>query len=486
MTDEESPDPARWRALTLCLVAGGMTLLDVSIVNVALPSIRTSLGAGDSDVQLIVAGYALAFGLVLVPAGRLGDALSRRFIFGLGITLFTASSALAGAAPSPFWLSAARIAQGVGGGLISPQVSGFIQTMFKGKERGRAFGLFGMTVGVSTAIGPLLGGVLVKVGGADLGWRLVFYVNVPIGILALLLVPVLLPKTPRGRKQSLDPVGVLLFAVATFLVLFPLVAGKQGAPLSSRPWWLLGVAAALLAGFYVWERRWFATGRETLIDMSLLKVRSYVLGLSLGTFYFAGFTSIFLTVTLYLQIGLHYDALQAGFTQMPFAIGSAIAAWLGGRLVSEYGRRLVVAGLVLVIIGLVGIDFLVPHLSGNVGLKLSPAFFVAGFGGGLVISPNVTLTLSDVDPVHAGSGGGMLQTAQRVGSAIGVAIVLTQFFQSLASSRGDYPAALSVSLRTTTGFIVVALVLGIADIVTGHRPAEHSAAVPSPRTTRAG
>jgi MFS family permease len=189
-------------------------------------------------------------------------------------------------------------------------------------------------------------------------------------------------------------------------------------------------------------------------------------GLTLGTFYFAGFTSIFLVITLYLQVGLGYSALEAGATQTPFALGSAGAAFLGGRLVGRFGRLLAVVGLALVIVGLVAIDLLVPHLTGNVGLKLAPALLVAGIGGGMVISPNVTLTLAEVDPKQAGSGGGMLQTAQRVGSAIGVAIVLAQFFDKIAASQGrDYTGALATSLRTTVGFVVVALLFALADLL---------------------
>jgi len=471
--EQAPPDPARWRALAVCLIAGGMTLLDVSIVNVALPTLRAGLKADDSDVQWIVAGYALAFGVALVPAGRLGDARSRRSIFMIGIGLFTLASAAAGAAPTPALLSVARVLQGLAGGLISPQVSGFIQNLFRGPERGRAFGLFGASIGISTAIGPLLGGLLVKIGGPDFGWRLVFYVNVPIGIVLLFMARRLLPATKGGRRQSLDPVGVLLFAAAILLVLLPLVEGEQGSPLSDRPWWLLAPAAVLFALFYLWERRWRSRGKETLIELSLLKVRSYMFGLALGTFYFAGFTAIFLIITLYLQVGLHYSALQAGATQTPFALGSAVAAFLGGRLVGRFGRLLAVIGLSLVIVGLLAIDLMVPHLRGDVGLKLAPAFLVAGFGGGMVISPNVTLTLAEVNPAQAGSGGGMLQTAQRVGSAIGVAIVLAQFFGRISASRGqDYTGALSVGLRTTLVLIAVALAFALADLarrrVTGH------------------
>ncbi len=455
-----------------------MTLLDVSIVNVALPSLRAGLQASDSDVQLIVAGYSLAFGIALVPAGRMGDARSRRTVFMIGVAMFTLASAAAGAAQVPIWLNIARVVQGFAGGMIAPQVSGFIQNLFKGPERGRAFGLFGASVGISTAIGPLLGGLLVKVGGEDFGWRLVFYVNVPIGIVLVILASRLLPKAVGGRKQSLDPVGIVLFAIPVVLILYPLVASGESTPLSQRPWWLLAPAVVVLVGFYFWERYWRSRERESLIELTLLKVRSYMLGLTLGTAYFAGFTSIFLVVTLYLQTGLHYSALQAGLTQMPFAIGSAVSAWVGGRLVQRFGRVLVVIGLVAVSVGLISIDLLLPHLSGDIGIKLAPSLLLCGIGGGLVISPNVTLTLSEVNPSQAGSGGGMLQTAQRVGSSIGVALVLAQFFAQLAGTRGDYSEALSISLRTTVGFVLLALVIGVIDLLRRSGPkanAEHSA-----------
>ncbi len=481
------PDPSRWRALAVVMAAGAMTLLDVSIVNVALPTLREGLGADDSDLQWIVAGYALAFGVVLVPMGRLGDARSRRGVFMLGVALFTLASAAAGAAPSPWFISAARVVQGIGGGIITPQVSGFIQNLFQGRDRAKAFSIFGATIGLSTAAGPLLGGLLVQLGGTDFGWRLVFYVNVPIGIAVVLLARRLLPAgAPSKRGQSLDPVGVVLFAVAVLLVLWPLVEGTQGAPLSSRPWWLLGVAAALGLVFLLWERSWGRRGKETLINLRLLKVPAYVFGLSLGTFYFAGFTAIFLVVTLYLQVGLGYSALQAGLTTTPFAVAGAVSALVSGRLVERFGRWLAVTGLVTVAAGLLVIDLVVPHLSGMVGLKLAPAFLLAGLGGGFVITPNVTLTLAEVDPAEAGSGGGMLQTAQRVGSAIGVAVILAQFFAALGATKGDYAEALSVSLRTTIAAVVVALLFAVADLLRRkshehHPEPQHAAEEPAPR-----
>jgi EmrB/QacA subfamily drug resistance transporter len=442
-----------------------MCLLDVSIVNVALPSIRVGLSADDSDIQWVVAGYSLAFGMALVPAGRLGDARTRRNVFLGGIGVFTLASAACGAATTPLWIVLARVLQGVGGGLITPQVSGFIQNMFRGPERGRAFGLFGATIGVSTALGPLLGGLLIQLGGQSEGWRWVFYVNVPVGIVVVVLALRWLPRDPGSRSASLDPVGVLLFVSGVLLVLLPVVEGGQGESLSDRPWWMLAVAAGLFAVFVGWEVFWTRRGHDTLVDLSLRRVPSYVFGVSLGTFYFAGFTAIFLILTLYLQEGQGYSALQAGATQTSFAVGSAGAAFVAGRLVNRFGRMLVINGLVLIGASLVVLDLVVPHLHGSVGAKIAPILFLAGAGGGLVITPNITLSLADVDPARAGAGGGLLQTAQRVGSAIGVAVVLAQFFDQLAASRGDFAEAFSVALHTTIGLVLVALALAVADQV---------------------
>ena len=474
---DEAADPRRWPALSLCLVAGFMTLLDVSIVNVALPSIQRGIGASASDLQWIVAGYALAFGMVLVPAGRLGDAKSRRGVFAVGLAVFTVASAACGAAPTADWLVAFRIIQGIGGGMLTPQVSGFIQTLFGSRERGKAFGLFGMTVGISTAIGPLVGGLLVSSGGGDDGWRWVFYVNVPVGLVALLLVRRLLPRMPSRRQESLDPVGVLLFAGAVLCALYPLVEGGRSS-LSSRPWWLLLVSLALLVVFVAWERRWSRRGRATLIDLRLVKLRSYMLGVGLGTLFFAGFTSVFLVLTLYLQNGLGYSALEAGLTQTPFALGSAIAAPLGGGTVQRVGRPIVVGGLVLCVVGLAALDLQVEVVDDVRGWMLAPVLLVTGFGTGLTISPNITITLSQVDPRHAGSGAGMLQTAQRVGSAIGVALVLAQFFAT-AETTGDVPEAFSTSLRFTLGFVVAALLVGVADLVSQRRRGSAGHTLPS-------
>jgi EmrB/QacA subfamily drug resistance transporter len=397
----------RWKALAVGLVAGFMTLLDVSIVNVALPSIRTGLHADESALQWIVSGYALAFGLVLVPAGRLGDARSRRGVFMFGLTLFTLASAAAGLARVVGWLVAARLVQGAAGGVINPQISGLIQQLFRGHERGRAFGMLGATIGIATAVGPLTGGLLIGAAGLADGWRWVFYVNIPVGMIALVLAWRFLPAgsaAPSGRRESLDPVGVLLLGVGVILLLLPFVeqpwrgAGK---------WLLIPTALIVLAVFVVWER-WYARRREPVVDLSLFGRRSYALGATLILLYFAGFSAIFFIYTLYVQAGIGYTPLQAGLAMTPFALGSGIASMVGGRAVSKVGRPLVAGGLLLVIVGFVAVDVVVHMVPGpRVGLATALPLLVAGIGSGLVIAPNQTITLSEVPPNRGGAAGGL-------------------------------------------------------------------------------
>ncbi|MEU6619645.1 MFS transporter [Streptomyces litmocidini] len=468
---QEEPGPNRWKALGVCLVAGFMTLLDVSIVNVALPSIRSGLNTPESDLQWVVSGYALAFGLFLIPAGRLGDARGRRSVFMVGLALFTLASASCGAAQTSLWLVVSRLVQGAAGALVSPQISALIQQMFRGAERGRAFGMFGTVVGISTAVGPLLGGLLIQGAGAEDGWRWVFYVNLPIGIVCLFLARRLLPDTPDAkpvRLGRLDPVGVVLLGAAVLALLLPFVQSRQWP--GDEKYLLVLVAAALLAVFVGWERRCARSGAEPLVDLELFHVRSYWLGSLLILLYFAGFTSIFFVSTLYLQNGLHYTALQAGLTLTPFALGSAVAAGIGGRLVDRFGRPLVVFGLATVAIGLAGAAFAVHQVPGRgAGWALLAPLLLAGIGSGLVISPNQTLTLSEVPVRHAGSAGGTLQTGQRVGSAVGIAAVGSVFFAQVA--QDGWATAYDHGLLVSIAFVGAALAAAVADVVAGRRAA---------------
>nr|WP_225847173.1 MFS transporter [Streptomyces sp. HPF1205] len=486
----DGPD-RRWPALAVCLTASFMTLLDISIVNVALPSIRTGIHASQSGLQWVLSGYALMFGLVLVPAGRTGDVRSRRAVFMVGLAMFTATSALAGAARDETWLVLARLLQGLAGGILVPQVSGFIQQMFRGAERGRAFGILGSTIGVSTAVGPLLGGLLIQAFGPHEGWRWVFYVNLPIGLAALPLAHRLLPPPPPpedGRKArgDLDPVGVGLLGVGTVVLLLPFVQEQQWK--GALKWLLVPLALAILAGFAGWER-FYARRRAPLVDLTLFRQRSYGLGVLLSLVYFAGFTAIFFILTLYLQNGMRYSALEAGLSIMPFALGSTVAATVGGRIVSRFGRPLVAVGLGMVLAGLLAAALAVHLDTGRtVGWATAGPLLFAGLGSGLVIAPNQTLTLSEVPVARAGSAGGVLQTAQRIGSAAGVAAVGSVFFSRVGAGHADWAGGFQLGVLTATGLAALALVVALLDIFGGgsrppaamSRPCEGLAQEPRP------
>jgi EmrB/QacA subfamily drug resistance transporter len=467
----DTPDPRRWKALAVCLVAGFMALLDVSIVNVALPSIRTGLHASASDLQWVVSGYALAFGLLLVPSGRLGDVRGRRAMFVLGVGLFTVSSIACGVAQSSLWLVVARLAQGLGGGALNPQVSGIIQEMFHGRERGKAFGLLGATIGLSTAVGPVVGGALISLFGVEHGWRWIFFVNGPIGVLAILLALRLIPGPSAAQNRehhSLDPVGVGLLGLAVLAFLLPLVEQQQWH--SHLKWLLLLAGVVLLVAFWLWERRYAARGQEPLVEPGLLEIPSYTRGVLVGTVYFSGFAGIFFVLAVFFQTGLGYTALQSGLAVTPFALGSAVSAAVSGRFVLRFGRPLVVLGLLTVCVGLVAADLAISwHGERDMGAWTALPLLVAGLGSGMVISPNVTLSLSDIPVRRAGTAGGVLQTGQRLGTAVGVAAVGSTFFQTLASHRGDYGLAASYGMRVATVLTAAALVIGILDVLSTGR-----------------
>ncbi|MFD0924992.1 MFS transporter [Williamsia deligens] len=469
-TDVFEPDPKRWTALAVCLVVGFMTLLDVSIVNVALPSIEKGIGASSADLSWVVSGYALAFGLFLVPAGRIGDARGRKVTFIVGLVLFVVASAACGLATGPLTLVVARLIQGVAGGILSPQVSGLIQQLFRGAERAKAFGLFAATIGISTAVGPLLGGVLIELGGEQHGWRYVFMVNVPIGIIAFVAAIKLLPSEPREARQplqwsSFDPLGVVLLGFGVVAVMLPLVQEQQWK--GSAKWLLLIVAAVFLAAFVLWERRLGQRDEQQLVDLSLFRLRSYSLGCVIGMVYFAGFTTIFFIYTLYVQQGLGYSALAAGLAVTPFAIGSAVSARIGGALVGRFGRGLVAVGLLMVVAGMVGAVIASIVVPGNgVGWAAAFPLLIAGLGSGFVISPNITLTLDEVPVKRAGIAGGVLQTGQRIGSAAGIALVGAVFFARVADNPRDWAPAFQIGMTVAAVLVAVGLIIAIVDAST--------------------
>jgi EmrB/QacA subfamily drug resistance transporter len=460
----EGEDPRRWRALTVSLIAAFMSLLDVSIVNVALPSMERGLGASAADLQWVVSGYALTFGLALVPAGRLGDTFGRRRMFLVALPAFVMTSALTGAAPTSGLLIAARLLQGAAGGMLIPQNSGLIQDLFRGSERARAFGLLGATVGLSTAAGPVIGGLILAVfTGAD-GWRWVFYVNVPIGLLALVLASRLVPSTTSARARGIhiDLVGSLLLAGGVVSLLLPLVDAESGG--EAGLWPLFGLAVLLLGAFCWWEVRTVRLRREPLLDPRLAGIPGYSAGAGIGMAFFTGFTGVWLVLALFFQDGLGYSPLASGLAVSPAALGVAASSVIAGRLVLRFGRWLTVAGLAASGVGLVGTALVLQHIGGGAAAWATAGpLLVTGIGSGMVTSPNLTLTLQFVPVAMAGAAGGALQTAQRIGAAIGVAVLATVYYQALTGGH-DFATAVSRALLCGSGIMLLAMLMALAEI----------------------
>lgn len=474
------PDPRRGRTLSVALVAGFMGLLDVSIVAVALPSLQHSLGTSAAQAQWVVSGYALAFGLALVPAGRLGDVFGRRRMFLVALSAFVLCSAAAGAAPTALLLVVARLAQGLAAGALAPQNSGLIQDLYRGAERGRAFGFFGATVGISTAIGPIVGGAILALAGEPDGWRWIFFVNVPIGAVALVLAARLVPRDHAGRDRGhVDLVGVGLLGAAVLAVMLPLVQADSGG--LAQMWWLFPAGAAVGTAFVAWERREVHSGRQPLLDLRLVtETAGYASGAALGLVYFVGFSGIWLVFALYFQNGLGYSPLQSGLAVTPFALGSALSAVLAGRVVERFGRALTVAGLLAVAVGLGTTATVLALVEPSVaGVAIIGPMVVAGLGGGLVISPNVTMTLRHVPVRMAGSAGGALQTGQRIGAAIGTAALTAVFYAVLGGHPGRFPLAVAVALGAAVVTVLVALAIAVGELRAGRSaPADPDEARP--------
>ena len=467
--------PRRWAALVAAVTSLFMSVVDVSIVVVALPTIGSGLDASASQLQWVVSGYALAFGVVPVIAGRLGDDLGRRRMLLVGSSAFVATSLMAGFAPTIGVLIAARVLQGLAGGLLNPQVSGMVQQLFEPEDRGRAFGLIGTSVGVASAAGPVLGGLIIGVGGSEWGWRLCFLVNVPIGLASIVACVRLLPGQERDttRSRGLDLVGAALLTLGLFAALFPFVQYDAGHDL--RLGWILVAAALLGLAFWRWERGPAARRGHPLIDLALFRIRSFTAGVVLALFFFVAFVGLSLVLALFVQDGLGFTALQSGLTATAYAVGAAVSATVAGRWVRRLGRRLLVGGLAVFAMGVAGAGLVGALLAGTVpngvfALVLGVPLFVAGVGGGSVLTPNQALSLVDVDARGGSTAGGMLQTAQRIGAAVSGVVVGAVFYASTAGApaggtdRADrYGNAYAIALGVSLLFALCALAVAIRD-----------------------
>ncbi|WP_426593975.1 MFS transporter [Cellulomonas sp. McL0617] len=455
-----------WNALIVLMAGMCMALIDTTIVNVALPTIRDSLDASEATLSWIISGYALAFGIALIPSGRMGDRLGHKWVFFTGLALFTLASLACGFAQSSIQLIIFRVVQGLAGGMFVPGVTAFIQLLFPGPVRGKAFAIMGSVIGVSTAIGPILGGLLIEAFGDTNGWRTVFLVNIPIGIVTLIAAAKLLPAGKLGTtsKAGVDLVGLVLLTAGLVAILVPLIEGQdKGWP----AWTFITLAAGvlLIVAFALWELR--IKDKNPMVPPHLFSHPAFTGGTVLAMIYFAAFTSIFFTISLLWQAGLGHTALESGFVGVPFAVGSIIGASQSNRLAQRLGRTVLVVGTALVAVGLAWVWIVLSTVSAAdlTNWDLLLPLLLGGIGSGLFIAPNVQFIVATVDRSEAGAASGVISVMQRVGSAIGIAVIGSVLFghlhptspQSLPQAFTDAAAAamLVSAILAVVSFLLV-------------------------------
>lgn len=450
---KENADPRRWLALFVLLIANFMNLIDVTIVNVALPSMRTGLGATDSQIEWVIAAYIMAFALGLLPFGRLGDILGRTKLFLWGVAGFTAASALCGMAPNIEFLIVARVIQGLAGAMMTPQVLAIATVTFPPEERGQAFSLFGLSAGLASVCGPILGGVLISANLFGLDWQPIFLVNIPIGIAAVVAGWFLIPRLPGHPTLKNDYVGIGLFGLGIVAVVFPIVEGRTyGWPL----WTFAMIVAgfALLVLFVLWTRARAAADKPQLLNYDLITNKQFMFGAFVMTVFASGIPGMFMVISLLLQGGFDFSPLESGLTNTPFSIGVLAASLIAGRFGSHYLRARLATSAGLLVIGIGWLHFYIASVGDSIDhWQFLPPLLIAGVGLGLGFSALFQLVLANVLPRDAGAGSGSLQAFQQVGGALGVALIGEIFFSNLgntfatgASQHAAFSSASSLAL----------------------------------------
>ncbi|WP_330461869.1 MFS transporter [Streptomyces sp. NBC_00820] len=411
------------------MTAAFMDLVDVTIVNIAIPSIEHDAGASFSQIQWITAGYALAFAAGLITGGRLGDIHGRKRLFLLGIAGFTVASALCGFAANPEMLVASRILQGAMAAMMVPQVLSIVHATFPAHERGKVFGLFGAIVGLGAVSGPLLGALLTEWNLFGLEWRPIFLINLPVGLVALFLGRRYITESRAPKALKLDLVGVALVTLGLLMLLYPLTRGRElGWPL----WGYVSMAGAFVvfAVLVAYERRKADRDGSPLIELSLFRVKSFAAGIAVQTVFGVALGIFFLVWTLYMQIGLGWRPLRAGLTGVPFSLAVSTAAGLSvQKLVPRFGRKVLQAGALVMGAGvLIYIGEAHRYGLAIASWQMTLPLVVMGAGMGLIVAPLTDAVLSEVPREHAGSASGLINTVQQMGNALGLGLVSVVFF----------------------------------------------------------
>ncbi|MCX3058451.1 MFS transporter [Streptomyces sp. GXMU-J5] len=411
------------------MTAAFMDLVDVTIVNIALPTIQRDEGASAGQIQWITAGYALAFAALLITGGRLGDIFGRKRLFLLGVGGFTLASALCGLAAGPGMLVASRFLQGGMAALMVPQVLSIVHATFPAHERGKVFGMFGAVVGLGAVSGPLLGALLTEWNIAGLEWRPIFLINLPVGVAALALGTRVITESKAPRALRLDLVGVALVTLAMLALVYPLTQGREnGWPL----WGYLMMAGSVVIGgvLVAYERSKARRDSSPLIELSLFRVKSFAAGIAVQTVFGMACGVFFLTWTLYMQLGLGWSALRAGLTGVPFSIAVSVAAGVSvQKLVPRFGRKVLRAGALAMAAGVLIYVYEAGHYGSAItSWQMAAPLAVMGVGMGLIVAPLTDAILSEVPREHAGSASGLINTVMQMGNALGLSLVSVIFF----------------------------------------------------------
>jgi len=420
--------PRRWLAAIVLIVGALMDMIDVTIVNVALPSIRRDLHASATQLEWVVSGYMLAFAATLIIAGNLGDKFGRKRLFLSGAALFGLASLAAGLSGSGAELIAARVVQGAAAAAMAPQVLATFRVIFGRAERGKAFGIYGAMLGFASAIGLVLGGLLTGANLFGWEWRSVFYVNVPVAVAALIAGARFVPETKDPGARRPFVAGAVLLASSLVAIVYPLLEGRQlGWPAWVWPLMAAGVAGLVVLGLI--EARRTSTTVAPLLRAGLFRVPAFAAGMGIQLAFFAGMQGFFIAFALWLQAGEHFSPLKAGLTAVAFSVGSFIAAPVAVPLAQKAGRRILAGGAVLMVACIGGVALAAPHVGLNGSpWPIVPGLVVAGAGLALLVIPLVNVVLAAVPAEVAGGASGLFSTAQQLGGALGVALLGSVFF----------------------------------------------------------
>ncbi|MEU9900796.1 MFS transporter [Streptomyces phaeochromogenes] len=470
-------DRRRWFALAIVMTAAFMDLVDVTIVNVAIPSIQRDEGASFSHIQWITAGYALAFAAGLITGGRLGDIHGRKRLFLIGIGGFTLASALCGFAVNPDMLVASRILQGAMAALMVPQVLSIVHATFPAHERGKVFGMFGAIVGLGAVSGPILGALLTEWNLFGLEWRPIFLINLPVGIAGLVLGRKFITESKAPHALKLDLVGVVLVTLGLLMLLYPLTRGRE---LGWPTWGYVVMAGSLVvfAALVAYEKRKAARDGSPLVELSLFKVKSFAAGIAVQTVFGVGLGIFFLVWTLYMQVGLGWSVLRAGLTGVPFSIAVSAAAGMSVQmLVPRFGRKVLQAGALTMAAGVLLYIWEAERYGMSIASwQMALPLVVMGAGMGLIVAPLTDAILSEVPREHSGSASGLINTVQQMGNALGLGLVSVVFFGSMSDHlpRPEVgPAFVDAFQNALVWVAVVMTAIFLLMFALPKRPAQH-------------